>query len=706
MTFRGRSRRLASRIALTSVIVLSSLTITPSPVSAKPHGVGSVPAAPGLAPVSAPHAATPQRLPKKAGSVPLRRGVTARGRVAAAGTDQVAVRALVIAVDSDDFGLPTWRAALDRVGAAYDVLFSRTTPLTADSLLRADGVGRYNAILLTDSLQLYREGGAFLQALDTDEWNLLWAYERDYAVRQATLYTSYGTWPEDYCLRPVSEGGVGDTPLTTSLTSTGAQIFDYLRATAQVPITESYVYRTQLADGCGGEAVLTAGGDVLGVRSTSTDGRERLALSFTSNQYLLQADLLTYGLLRWASRGLFFGEQRHHLNIDVDDWFNTADHLFPDGHLETDPGFELTAHDAYNLDQQQLALRAAHPLAGDFTLGLAYNGGDADLAAGNACSPDGGVDEFTATTRCLAGDFRWVNHTVSHPELNFTDYATNVAEIQGNLNIASTLGLPVATTVVKTGEYSGLGVYNDDPDNDIDPPTDHGLAASNPQLLAAARDLGVTYLHGNMSFPSHVPSCFSCAIVHPLEPAVSVVPDWPTNVAYHTTTPEEETYFYNSFYGPNGRFPFWPQDLTYAQLMDYETDVALHHVAAGSVYTHTFHISNVRDYQAGRTLLTDWLELVLSKYSGYYSVPVLNEGWPGLADYASARTRHFAALAAGVDAVYDRGANTVTVSSPAAGTVTVSGVQTAGSTVYGSDVSAPIALSAGDPVTFTPSLRP
>ena len=54
-----------------------------------------------------------------------------------------------------------------------------------------------------------------------------------------------------------------------------------------------------------------------------------MALTFTSNQYLLQSHLLTYGLFRWASRGLFLGEQRHYLNVDVDDWFNSADHLCP-----------------------------------------------------------------------------------------------------------------------------------------------------------------------------------------------------------------------------------------------------------------------------------------------------------------------------------------------------------------------------------------
>jgi hypothetical protein len=59
-----------------------------------------------------------------------------------------------------------------------------------------------------------------------------------------------------------------------------------------------------------------------------------------------------------------------------------------------------------------------------------------------------------------------------------------------------------------------------------------------------------------------------------------------------------------------------------------------------------------------------------------------------------------------VDAVYDRTANTVTVTSPAAGTVTVSGARTDGFTTYGTDVSANLTLAAGGSVVFTPSLRP
>ena len=181
-------------------------------------------------------------------------------------------------------------------------------------------------------------GGSYVSGLDGTEWNTLWAYERDFAVRQAVLYTSYGTWPENYCLNPSSETSVGDNPLQAALTPAGATVFDDLKTNAVIPVTQSYVYRTRVAAGCAADPILKNGNDVLGVRTTSTDGRERAALTFTSNQYLMQTNLLAYGLFRWASRGLYLGDQRHYLEVDVDDWFNSADHYFPDGHDRERPG--------------------------------------------------------------------------------------------------------------------------------------------------------------------------------------------------------------------------------------------------------------------------------------------------------------------------------------------------------------------------------
>ena len=232
----GRPSFSPSRSAVAALAALALLV----PVQSAAHASAlatepvPVPSIVGLPPVASTSDMMAEPLPKKNGTVKvdvsqktrtgggasagpdatLRAEATALAEAVTAATAKVALRALVVAVDSSDFGVDTWRATLDRVGAAYDVLYTATTPLDSQSLIRPDGTGRYNAILLTNSMLLYSDGsGALVSGLSADEWNLLWAYERDYGVRQATLYSSYGTWPEDYCLRGRTEGTVGDTAL-------------------------------------------------------------------------------------------------------------------------------------------------------------------------------------------------------------------------------------------------------------------------------------------------------------------------------------------------------------------------------------------------------------------------------------------------------------------------------------------------------------
>ncbi|GIG60131.1 hypothetical protein Lfu02_45030 [Longispora fulva] len=622
-----------------------------------------------------PHVTPPGKLPVKNG--PLR---TAPHAAASAPTDKVALRALVIAVDNADFGLATWKSSLDQVGAPYDVLLARDAPL--DALTRPDGTGRYNAVLLTNNALLYNDNGNYVSALDAGEWTALWDYEKAYQVRQVSLYTSYGSWPESYCLNPVSEGGIGDTPQNAVLTTAGAPIFDYLKAAANIPISLSYVYRTSVAPGCAATPILTLGGSVVGVTSTAPDGRERLALTFTSNQYLIQANLLTYGLLRWASKGVFLGEQRHWLNLDVDDWFNNGDVLQPDGSVNSDPGYRMTGTDVTSTKTQQNALHTTYPLTAGFKINAPLNGDGIQSGLNIACVIILG-DPLTAQSECNKADFRWVNHTLTHPKMNTTDYATSYAEIHDNLTAAAAIGLTVPATVLKTPEYSGLGVYNPDPNNDIDPPTDYGLGASNVNMLAAAKAAGVKYLHGNMSFASQKPACFNCGIYHPLEPSLFIVPDWPTNIAYHVTNPAQETQFYNSYYGPQGKFPYWPVNQTYDQVITHESDIALQHVMTGSAYSHTMHQNNLAQYATNKNLAFDWLRAVAGKYSTYYNVPLRNPDWVALAGYVGDRTAHFASLSAGNDAVWDRATNQVTFTGT--GPVFATGVRATGYDAYGTD---------------------
>lgn len=683
------------------------------------HNTGQI--IPGLPALPQPQ--VPGALPQKGGLVPLNIGVQPFAL-----TDKVQLKFLIIALNADDFGLPTWKAILDQVGTPYDVLLAQSTPLTTASLIDTDGSGKYSAILLTNNSLLYQDAsGNYLSALDGVEWNTLWDYERNYKVRQVSLYTSYGTFPEDYCLRPISEGGVNATPLNASMTSAGAKVFSELKATASIPITYSYVYQDSIAAGCNATSLLSSGGSILGVLSPSTDGRERLALTFTTNQYLLQANLLAYSLIRWASKGVFLGERKHYLHVDVDDWFNSADERNPDG-TYVPGGFSMSPTDAVSTYQLQRSTITKYPsVLPSFMLNIAYNAGDADLTApANGTSGATGCnvtmtspDPFTSTTRCLRNDFRFINHTLTHPKMqNYPGDPTCPVitaaqirtEIRQNITDGQAMGLNITNrTVLKTGEYSGLGVYNPNCNDDIDPPTDYGLMASNPDLISEAAAYGIKYLHGNMSFKSEQPSCFNCGIVHPMNSSLLVVPDWPTNIAYLATTPDEEASIYNCFFGPNGTcangaLRYWPQDLTYPQVIDAETNIALGHLATGSLYSHTFHIANLRQYSTNHNLLFDWIDALVGKYATYFKANLKNLPWQSLGVEAAYRTSHFNTLQ-GTKAVWDRALKQVTISSSIPGTLFLSGASATGvpAESYNGNTISRLNLASGQTLTLTPA---
>jgi hypothetical protein len=636
--------------------------------------------------------------------VPVRVPASA-GRPAARG-DRVALRQLIIATDPDDFQLPAWQQILDRIGTPYDILFARREALGTGRLVRPDGVGRYNAMLLTSGALLYPDDvGRYVSALDPAEWEALWDYQRTFQVRQVALNAAPGTDPEDYCLRPQSEGPVAQTPVLASLTSAGARVFDYLDPEIQVPISGSYVYRTRIAAGCDAQPLLMLDSDVLGVLSTAPDGRERAALTFVLGAVQAVTDLLGYGLLRWATRGVFLGEERHWISVDIDDWFN-VNAVRPTG------TFRLSGPEAAAVSRQQAEFRARYPLAAGFRLHIAYNGNNIDASAAH-CPATDTPDPLTSYSRDLRYDFGWINHTLTHRQMNFTSYHESYVEIGNNLTTAAWIGLPVPRAVLKSPAYSGLGVYNPD-SRSLDPPTDFGLQASNKALLKAASDLGVRYLHGDMSFASHRPGCFNGGIRHPLQPDLLVVPDWPTNIAFDATTPQEQVSRYNAMYGVHGTLDRNDRDLSYDEFVDAEAELAFGHLISGSAYTHTLHQTNLHQYAPGRCLAFDWLEALLAKYSACYRVPLKSPDWLTLAAYVRDRTAHFAALSSGTDTVWDRVTNTVSLTPAADTALFLTGLATRPATEadqrgpdraerYGSDSVSRLGLTGGQPVALVAS---
>src|SRR5215218_4776229 len=149
---RHRRRRptLVRPMATLLVLALGILLLPTTVTASTPATERSVPSVPGYPPVASPKVTAPAPLPRMEESVPLdadlhigtggttstqtgstslrsRTGSisaaeTSTATAAAAPNGKVALRALLVAVDEGDWGVATWKATLDRVGAAYDVL--------------------------------------------------------------------------------------------------------------------------------------------------------------------------------------------------------------------------------------------------------------------------------------------------------------------------------------------------------------------------------------------------------------------------------------------------------------------------------------------------------------------------------------------------------------------------------------------------------
>src|SRR5690606_17664637 len=110
------------------------------------------------------------------------------------------------------------------------------------------------------------------------------------------------------------------------------------------------------------------------------------------------------------------------------------------------------------------------------------------------------------------------------------------------------------------------------------------------------------------------------------------------------------------------------------------------------------HAANVREYASGRSILSDFLDLLFEKYSAFVSVPLRSPAWADVGDYVAARTSHMSSEAVGVR---NSGSNVVTITSAPGGTVFVTGVNGGRVSTFGNERISRFELSPNQTVSQT-----
>ncbi len=131
-------------------------------------------------------------------------------------------------------------------------------------------------------------------------------------------------------------------------------------------------------------------------------------MTVASNQFQNHNQLLRHGMLNWVTRGVYLGYERNYLELDVDDIFLPDDKWDPVANVtdySPEAAIRMTPADVDNAVawQRQTGLRAEH--------GLQHGRHRGVRRPATTCS-----------RRCRANknEFRWINHTLQHPNLDCT----------------------------------------------------------------------------------------------------------------------------------------------------------------------------------------------------------------------------------------------------------------------------------------------
>ena len=639
-------------------------------------------------------------------------------------------KVLVLATDGGEANLPAIEQALATLGTPYTIFKTADKDLSATDLKNGCNAFYSGVILTNGELAYSHSDGSWGSAFDPSEWDTLANYEKMFGIRQVTWYT----FPEPkwgFNFANNSFMTTDDSPYAARFTGTSSPFSSYVNTANQLKIANAFTYLAQpLTDPSVMSSnqvssvtpLLTdASGNALAALTKYDDGRQNLALTFDSNQYLTHAQVLSYGLINWVTKGMFLGERHVYMDPQPDDIFGTSDTwnaTTPCGtNLDTTPWpygqYRMTASDLNSLITWQKAKRT-QPTTAQLTIEMPFNGAYATN------------DALRTAAQNNQGQFKWLNHTWTHHSWNDADdnglngiqfpgltYSEAKSEVAQNNTLAKNLGFAKykATNLV-TPEISGLGrkgvTFTDGSTGDIPP---------NADALQAAYDTGVRYTAGDASragidqpvtaFNEGWYTTASGAGYTPptgSQPySILVYPRHATNLFFNVSTPEQWVAEYNCIYSG-----FWGRNLSYNEILGKESDMLLSYLLKGDVDPLMFHQANLRAYANGKSLMGDLLDATFTKYNALYKLPILSPTVDGIGQKMAERMAYNSAEVTASVGPDQNGVQSITLTAQKAAKVPVTGLgpRTASSPVayttesYGGQSISYVSLSAGQSVTI------
>jgi len=533
------------------------------------------------------------------------------GSIARLAADRrITQKLLLIGVDGDEPSYLAAKAALDRIGVPYRALLAEGPSaelLTSVTLTDNVSVCNYSGVVIANSgLGFWNPTGgaagigswdsAFTQA----EWQQLADFENACSARELVWYA----WPgAEFGLAPISEF-THEAAVDARLTSAGQALFLRVKDAAVIPYRHAYGYRATIAPPVEGSTTTTTAlvtdvdGAVLVATHVGADGRETLVSTVDASPYLTHSIVLEYDFVRWVTRGMFVGKKRTYLSPQIDDLFldNNMWEIGV-GNLDNESStFRITGADLTAFVAWQTARSANLPAGSSFNTDLAFNG----IGTSTSLYPDA---TLLSAARAAGTKLTWLNHTWDHDNLDAVTRAKAKSEVAQSCSLARTLKLHrFNCNELVTPDMSGL---------------------QNTRAINGMLDAGVKWVVSDTSitdavrpgFPGTNPS-FNVGRYNPLNARLYQIPRHPTSIFYDTSTQETQVDAYRTRYPQFG-------GITYAELIDKDSEFGLHYMLTGDIDPLMFHQANLRDYGNGRSLYADWVDASVAKYLAYSDAPVL-----------------------------------------------------------------------------------
>jgi hypothetical protein len=369
----------------------------------------------------------------------------------AGAAQRIDLKVLVLGTSTTDPNLLSWQAALQREGVPYNTIVTSAghTPITAatlsDTMANGTQEAKYQAVIVSvGDLPLCTE--TCTSTLTASEWTAIEEYEQTFNVRQITgdVYPS-----ATYGLNAPSFSGEFAEGFKGTLTTEGKAVFPYLKESVATS-TGTYGYEaTPLATQAAGASftplVTSSGGAALVGIYTRANGIQEIVESFDENADQMQAELLRHGALNWVTRGVYFGDQRNYVEMDIDDTFTPDD------------SWDTTTHEINydNADALRIKANDVEYAAkwekehGGFRMEQLFNGGGSVEYAEDHSGVDPVLAKFQETdpetSEPYADSFGWLSHTYDTPYMDVGCATQRYIEAELNENTNWAAAVPGAT---------------------------------------------------------------------------------------------------------------------------------------------------------------------------------------------------------------------------------------------------------------------